>query len=91
MDGLLIGTGIMMLIGSIPAIFRPHTLVRESLTNRDRRLKELEDGAPERYFEERRELESYTPRFDFSDQTIRKFGFVALVLGTVSLLQGITQ
>ncbi|QUL38278.1 hypothetical protein [Erythrobacter sp. JK5] len=91
MDGLMIGLGITILALAIPAIIRPESLHKESLRNRNRRLEELRNGAPERYFEEQRELEAYRPRFDPSSRTIRALGFVGVTLGVLSLFQGISQ
>ncbi len=91
MDGLLIGAGLALVAAAIPAIVRPHALTNQSLRNRDRRLNELRSGAEERYFEERRELESYTPRYNPSNQTIRRMGLIGLALGCVSIFQGMTQ
>jgi hypothetical protein len=91
MDGVLIGAGLMMLVTGIPAILRPDMMVRESLSNRNRRLEQLRGGAEEAYFEERRELEAYPPRFDFDHRTIRMMGAGSAVLGLVSLFQGIAQ
>ena len=91
MDGLLIGAGLAVLGTAIPAIFRPGLMVRESARHHKRRLRELQDGAPEAYFEERRELEAYPPRYDFSDRTIRWLGVIGAGLGLLSLYQGSIQ
>ena len=55
MDALLLGAGLTVLGTAIPAIFRPDLMVHESARHHKRRLRELQDGAPEAYFEERRE------------------------------------
>ena len=91
MDGLLIGAGLAVLGTAIPAIFRPDLMVSESARHHKRRLRELQDGAPEAYFEERRELETYQPRYDFSDRTIRRLGVIGAGLGLLSLCQGSIQ
>lgn len=91
MDGLLIGAGLAVLSTAIPAIFRPDLMVRESARHHKRRLRELQDGAPEAYFEERRELEAYPPRYDFSDRTTRWLGVIGAGLGLFSIYQGMTQ
>lgn len=91
MDGLLIGAGLTMLATGLPAALRPHMMVRESLRNRNRRLDELRNGTDEAYFEERRELEAYPPRFDFDQNTIRIIGLGGRALGLVSLFQGFAQ
>ncbi len=72
------------------ALVAPHTLVRESRGNHARRLHELEDGAPEAYFEEKRELEAYRPRFNLSLKTIRRLGIFAMVLGGGTVFLGLT-
>ncbi len=91
MDALLIGAGLAVLGTAIPAIFRPDLMVRESARHHKRRLRELQDGAPEAYFEERRELEAYPPRYDFSDRTIRWLGVIGTGIGLFSIYQGMTQ
>ena len=91
MDGLLIGVGFVSLAFAISALFRPQSMVRESLRNRDRRLEELNNGAPEAYFEERRALEAYPPRFDPSIRTIRLWGSFGSVAGLVSIFSGIAK
>jgi hypothetical protein len=49
---------------------------------RKARLAELADGAPERYFEERRQLQSYGPA---SSGPFRLVGVLLLVLGVLML------
>ena len=79
-----------MTVSSLAAIVRPDMLVRESRRNWEARLRELDAGAPEAYFEERRELEAYPPRFDVSHATLRRFGVVGLLLGIAALAVGLT-
>jgi hypothetical protein len=88
-ESLLISIGVMMTVSSLVAIARPDMLVRESRRNWEARLRELDAGAPEAFFEERRELEAYPPRFDVSHATLRRFGIVGLVLGVAVLVVGI--
>lgn len=88
-DSLWIYLGITMTISSLVAIFRPEMLVRESRRNWEKRLRELDAGAPEAFFEERRELEAYPPRFDLSHATLRRFGMVGLGLGITVLAVGL--
>jgi hypothetical protein len=90
-DGLTLGLGLMTVATSLGAIFRPDLLVKESRRNRDARLRELDAGAPEAFFEERRELEGYTPRFDLSQSTLRIMGAVGLALGIAAVVSGIAQ
>lgn len=87
-NGLWIYLGTTMTVSSLVAIFRPEMLVRESRRNWEAPLRELDAGSPETYFEERRELEAYPPRFNPNNQTLRRFGFVGLCLGIASLLAG---
>ena len=87
----IIGLGAAMLVMGLGAVIAPQTFIKESKRNHARRLKELEDGAPEAFFEEKRELESYQPRFDLSHRAIRIIGGVAMVLGAAAVLQGIFQ
>lgn len=89
-NSLWIYLGVTMTVSSLAAIVRPDMLVRESRRNREARLRELDDGAPEAYFEERRELEAYPPRFDVSHATLRRFGMVGLLLGIATLAMGLT-
>ena len=89
LDGLLLYLGIVLAVGSLCATLRPDLLVKESLRNRDARLRELDAGAPEVFFEERRELEAYSPRFDLSHDALRRFGVVGLVLGVACIFGGL--
>jgi hypothetical protein len=89
-DSLFIYLGVTMTVSSLAAIVRPNMLVRESRRNWDARLRELDAGAPEAYFEERRELESYPAHFDVSHATLRRFGMVGLLLGIAVLAVGLT-
>ena len=84
-EGLFLGLGIMLAAGGLAAMIRPSAMVKESRRNRDARLRELDAGAPERFFEERRELEAYTPRFDIDHRTLRRFGGIGLVLGILCI------
>lgn len=88
-EGLFLSLGVMLVVGSIGAIIRPGLLVKESRRNRDARLRELDAGAPEAFFEERRELEAYTPRFDLEHQTLRRFGMAGLALGILCIFRGL--
>ncbi|GMN04057.1 hypothetical protein [Erythrobacter sp. MTPC3] len=88
-DVLLIALGVTMLAVSIPAIIRPNMLHKQSVRNRDARLLEIEAGAPETYFEEKRELEAYTPRYNPSNRTLRAFGVVGLIIGSLSIFWGL--
>ena len=89
-ESLLIYIGVTMTVSSLVAITRPNMLVRESRRNWEARLRELDAGAPEAYFEERRELKAYPPRFDLSHATLRRFGIVGLLLGIAMLAVGLT-
>jgi len=89
-ESLFIYIGVTMTVSSLAAIVRPDMLVRESRRNWEARLRELDAGAPEAYFEERRELEAYPPRFDVSHATLRRFGVVGLLLGIAALAVGLT-
>lgn len=89
-DSLWLYLGITVMISSLVAILRPEMLVRESRRNWEKRLRELDAGAPEAYFEERRELEAYPPRFDVNHATLRRFGVVGLVLGIAALALGLS-
>lgn len=88
-DGLFLSLGIMLAAVSLGAIVRPDTLVKESRRNHDARLRELDAGAPEAFFEERRELDAYTPRFDLSHRRLRQFGLIGLILGIMCILRGL--
>jgi hypothetical protein len=70
---ILIGLGLLVW---------PPTKWRDNQEQRKKRLAELADGAPERYFEERRQLKAYGPR---SGGPFRLFGFLMLVLGVAML------
>ncbi len=89
MDALLIGAGLTVLGTAIPAIFRPDLMVSASARHHKRRLRELQDGAPEAYFEEHRQLEAYPPRQDYSDRTVRCLGLIGAGMGLFSLYEGL--
>lgn len=88
-DSLWLTIGFSMTISALVAIFRPASLVNESLRNRDARLSELDAGAPDAFFEERRSLEAYPPRFNPTHQTLRRFGVAGLVLGVLCIFKGL--
>lgn len=88
-DNLSLYLGIMLAAGSLAAIVRPATLVNESRRNRDARLRELDAGAPETFFEERRALKAYPPRFDLSHRALRLWGLVGLTLGILCIFRGL--
>ena len=88
-EGLFLSLGVMLVAGSLGAIFRTDTLVKESRRNRDARLRELDEGAPEAFSEERRELEAYTPRFNPDHRKLRWFGVAGLVLGIFCIFRGL--
>ena len=90
-DGLTLGLGLMLVGTSLGAILRPDLLVKESRRNRDARLRELDAGAPEAFFEERRELESYPPPFDLSHRTLRILGAIGLGLGIAAVFGGFSR
>ena len=89
MDWLTFTTGLILIVTSLGAILRPERQYRDSLSNRNARLAELNAGAPERHFEERRELEAYPPRYNLSNRTIRRLGYVSLSFGLVLLVWAI--
>ena len=90
-DGLMLGLGLMAAGTSPGAVLRPDLLVNESRSNRDARLRELDAGAPEAFFEQRRELEAYTPRFDLSHRTLRVLSAAGLALGIVAMFTGFAR
>jgi hypothetical protein len=59
-------------------IFWPRSKRREKAEQRRARLAELESRAPERYFEERRQLETYGPK---SAGPFRLLGVLMLLIG----------
>jgi uncharacterized protein YjeT (DUF2065 family) len=81
MDWLTFTLGLVLIVTSLGAVLRPERQYRDSLSNRNARLAELDAGAPERHFEERRELEAYPPKSDLSEHTIRRLGYVSLAFG----------
>jgi hypothetical protein len=74
--GIFIAAGVALLC--FPQRFR-----RQAQLRHDRRLAELDTGTPERFFEERRSLNSYKPAT--RDRTWRFFGMVAILLGSVKI------
>lgn len=91
MDGVLLGFGTAFIVISLPMIVRPDSLVRYSRRHRDSRLAELKKGAKETYFEERRELEAYPPRFNLTNTMLRKIGIAQCLLGMLVILWGVFQ
>jgi hypothetical protein len=87
--GLWFYLGATLSASGLVAVIRPQSLVRDSRRNWQDRLRELDAGAPEKYFEERRELETYPPRFDLSHRTLCWFGLVALTLGIFCIFRGL--
>ncbi len=81
MDGGTIGAGAVLLISGAAAFFRPHKRYFESVENRERRMRELDAGAPESFFEERRALEAYPPKVNRSPRTIAVFGALMMLCG----------
>jgi hypothetical protein len=88
---LLFYLGATLSASGLVAIIRPQSLVRDSRRNWQARLRELDAGAPEAYFEERRELEAYPPRFDLSHRTLRLLGGVGLILGLLCIFTGLNR
>ena len=78
-DQYLTLVGILL---GLSLIFWPPPKRSEDQAQRTARLAELADGAPERYFEERRQLQSYGPG---SSGPFRLVGALLLVLGVVLL------
>jgi hypothetical protein len=74
---------VALLIAGLLLIFFPRPKEPAEEERRQRRLAELEDGAEERYFEERRAVETYGPD---SAGPYRFFGFLLLVLAILPLL-----
>jgi hypothetical protein len=64
-------------------IFWPPPKRRENEEQRTARLAELAAGAPERFFEERRQLEAYGPR---SGGPFRLLGVLLLIIGVAMLV-----
>lgn len=81
--------GATLSVSGMAAIIRPQSLVRDSRRNWEARLRELNAGAPEKYFEERRELEAYPPRFDLSHRRLRQIGLIGLILGIMCIFRGL--
>lgn len=90
MDWLTFVAGMVIATVSLGAILRPQRQYRDSLSNRNARLAELDAGASERYFEERRELEAYPPKRDLRNQTIRHLGYLSLVGGVILVVWSFT-
>jgi hypothetical protein len=72
--------GVMIGLGLI--IFAP-SIRRDVQGKREARLAELADGAPEQYFEERRQLEAYSLRRNI---TLRLLGCFLVICGVAVLL-----
>jgi hypothetical protein len=86
---LLLGLGLILVLMAVPAIVWPHK--HDSLRNRDARLRELGEGADAAYFEGRRELEAYPPRFNPSNDAIRKFASAQPPIGLTAVFWSLSQ
>ncbi|NCP19978.1 MAG: hypothetical protein GW855_12560 [Erythrobacter sp.] len=86
MDGPTFSAGLITMGTGASAYFWPHKKYFESEDNRQRRLAELREGAPESYFEERRALEAYPPLGNQSNRTIRLMGRIAFMVGLCALV-----
>lgn len=86
MDSPTFIAGLISMGTGASAYFWPHNQYFVSDENRQRRLAELRAGAPESYFEEKRTLEAYPPRFSRSNRTIRLMGGIAFVVGLCVVL-----
>jgi hypothetical protein len=89
--GLWFAIGVPLAVSGLVAIIRPQAMVRDSRRNWEARLRELDAGAPEAFFEERRELEAYPPRFDPSPTALRWLGGAGLVLGLLCITMGLRR
>ena len=85
-DGLFFMAGLSITIFSYLTIRRP-----DQKAFRKARLQELEEGADEDFFEERRALEACPPRFHWGERTNRIAGFVGLFLGLAMIVWSIIQ
>ena len=76
-----IGFGAGIAFASLWVVARPERQYRHSRRLRDARIAEIDAGSPETFFEERRELESYAPKMNFSAEQMRSFGLATLLFG----------
>jgi len=81
MDGGTVSTGVVFLISGAVSFFWPHSRHFGSSEHRQRRLRELDAGASEDFFEERRALEAYPPKVHVSQRTIALSGAAMMVAG----------
>jgi len=64
----------------------PHKIMASVTRRRNNRLRELRNGNPEEFFEERRSFETYSLRVP--PFAIRVFGGAWVILGIVSAVRG---
>jgi len=90
MDWGLAFIGGMMIAIWIPSFLNPESRIG-SVDGWRKRLSELENGAPEAFFEERRQLEAYPPSAKASPQRLRVTSGISILLGCVVLAMAILR
>lgn len=80
MNFLSLCFGIFAVASGIPMLLTPGAVKKKTLAKWKSRLNELRSGADERYFEERRSLETYRPAVS-SELVMRAIGAVSVVFG----------
>ena len=86
-----IGAGAAVAGISIPMILKPEKQYRYSRQIRNARIAELDGGSPEVFFEERRELEAYTPKTNASVAQMRLIGVALFLCGLALAVWGYVE
>ncbi|MDN3644921.1 hypothetical protein QWY75_01730 [Pontixanthobacter aestiaquae] len=88
MDWLMIAVGLMWAIVSLATFIWPKYGIQNS-DQRQSRLREIDAGADEAFFEEKRELESYSGRFP-SAKFARVVAIIMLPLSLIMIWSGLS-
>ena len=75
MDWSLLFIGVLLTLGSYRGYRRPERDIA-SVTGWRNRLDELNNGAPEGYFEEKRQLEAFPPPKSATERSVRFFSVI---------------
>lgn len=85
MDWTLAFVGGMIVLLSLPGLLNPYNRIG-TVDGWRKRLSELESGAPEAFFEERRQLEVYPPSANATPKRMRIVSAFGIICGIILLI-----